>query len=387
MKGISELVFHNVKRSPVRGMMTVLAVAICLVAFLLIRTVSAGWTDQVAQTPDNRVITRHKMGWLGTLPVHYVENVAGFAGVKRTLGVSWGELSLPGDKLLEFESAAVQAPPFVAMHHELRAPEQEKQAFISERRGALVSAELADELGWKVGDIVHFKGGNFTGDIVLTVSSVFESSRRGFARRAVYYHWEYYNEMLRPGLKDRVNLVVAEVEDPRRGAQIARAVDAAFENGENQTISQEDQAVNAQLVGEFSAILGALDFVSVLVLGIVSLVLGNTLAMTVRERRREYGTLRAIGFLKKHVIALIIGEAALLGLLGGALGLALAVPLVGQAASRYLAESIGLAPLVVSLELTALTLAIGGAAGALAGLVPALQLIRSHVVESLRSVG
>lgn len=387
MRSMTGFVLHNVKRSPVRGAMTVVAVAICLVAFLLIRTVSAGWTDQVAQTPDNRVLTRHKMGWLGTLPVHYVDTIAGVAGVRRTLGVSWGGLALPIDRLVEFESIAVQAEPFVAMHHEIVAPDAEKQAFIAERRGAMVSAELAEELGWKVGDIVHFKGANFTGDIVLTISSIFGSSRRGFARRSVYYHWEYYNEMLLPSSKDRVNLIVAEVEEPRQGAQIARTIDVAFENGDNQTFSQEDQAVNAQLVGEFGAILSALDFVSVLILGIVSLVLGNTLAMTARERQKEYGTLRAIGFLKKHVIAFIMGEAALLGLAGGVLGLALAVPLVGQAASRYLSESTGLQPLDLSLNLTLLTLLTGAAIGAAAGLVPALQLTRTHVVDSLRRVG
>jgi putative ABC transport system permease protein len=127
--------------------------------------------------------------------------------------------------------------------------------------------------------------------------------------------------------------------------------------------------------------------VSLLILGIVVLVLGNTLAMTVRERRKEYATLRAIGFSRKQVSVLILGEAALLGLVGGVVGLALAFPLVGQAASRYLEQSLQLQPLDISLESALLTLSLGWILGVLASVFPAFRLTRENVVESLRRVG
>jgi putative ABC transport system permease protein len=387
MKSLTGLVLHNARRSPVRGAMTIVAVAICLVAFLLIRTVSSGWTEQVRETPDNRVVTRHKMGWLGALPIHYVQTIRDFAGVKRAVGASWGGLKLPLDRLVEFESIAVQAQPFVDMHYELKAPAEQKRAFVEDRRGALVSLELAREFGWKPGDIVHFKGSSFAVDVVLTISGIYESARKGFARRAVYFHWEYYNELLPEPEQDKVNIVAAEVVDPTQGARIARAIDIQFDQGTSQTFSQEDQAVNAQLVGEFSGILSALDFVSVLILGIVALVLGNTLAMTLRERRKEYGTLRAIGFLKKHVMAFVLGEAAIIGLVGGLLGLALSVPLVGQAASKYLQQQFQLPPLEISIESALLTVLLGTALGAIASVLPAYQMTREHIVDSLRRVG
>lgn len=387
MKSFTGLVFHNAKRAPVRGAMTIVAVSICLVAFLLIRTVSAGWTEQVRQTPDNRVVTRHKMGWLGTLPVHYVQTIREFGGVKRAMGASWAGLKLPLDRLVEFESIAVDAEPFVEMHYELHAPAEQKRAFLEDRRGALVSAELASEFGWKPGDIVHFKGASFNGDMALTISGIYQSARKGFARRAVYLHWAYFNELLPEHEQDRVNIVATEIDDPSQGARIARAIDIAFDHGGSQTFSQEDQAVNAQLVGEFGAILKALDFVSVLILGIVALVLGNTLAMTVRERRKEYGTLRAIGFLKRHVMGFIVGEAALLGFVGGALGLLLSYPLVSQAASRYLEQNLQLAPLEISLGAAGSTLLLGTLLGAGASVGPAYRLAREHIVDSLRRVG
>jgi putative ABC transport system permease protein len=367
--------------------MTIVAVALCLVAFLLIRTVSAVWTDQVRQTPDNRVVTRHKMGWMGTLPIHYVQSVREMQGVRQAVGVSWGMLMLPLDRQVEFDSNAVEAKPFIDMHYELNAPAEEKQAFIEDRQGALVSVELAKEFGWHRGDVVHFRGTGFAGELALNISGIFESSRRGFARRSVYFHWEYVNEVIPAAERDRVNIIAAEITDPFQGARIAQAIDIAFDRGDSQTFSQQDQAVNAQLVGEFGAILSALDFVSVLILGIITLVLGNTLAMTVRERKKEYGTLRAVGFKPRHVITVILGEATLLGLLGGLLGLFLAFPLIGNVASSYLEKSVHLPPLEISSEQAFLTIAIGAVLGGTAAVIPAWRQTQEEIVDALRSIG
>jgi putative ABC transport system permease protein len=115
--------------------------------------------------------------------------------------------------------------------------------------------------------------------------------------------------------------------------------------------------------------------------------LGNTVAMIVRERRKEYGTLQALGFLRRHIVAFVVGEAALLGLTGGVLGLLIAYPLVSQAASRYLEESVRLSPLHISVNSALLTVIMGVLLGAVAGIIPAYHLTRAQIVASLRGVG
>ncbi|HTV23163.1 MAG TPA: ABC transporter permease [Polyangiaceae bacterium] len=384
---LGKLTLRNARRSPFRGMLTIVAVAISLVAFILIRAVSSGWTEQVKQTPANRVVTRHKMGWQGTLPVHYVQSVAGLAGVHRVMGARWAGLSLPGDRMVEFESTAVDAEAFSEMHYELKAPPEQKAEFVADRRGAMVSAELARELGWKVGDILHFKTQEPGQEVVLTVSAIFESARKGFARRVVYFHWAYWNELQLPGERDRINIVVAEVDDPSQGARTAQSIDMMFDATDASTLSQEDQAVNAQLVGEFSAILTTLDYVSIMILGVVLLIIGNTQAMAVRERRKEYGTLRAIGFPTRDVMLVVLGESVALGLVAGSAGLLISYPLVTRAASQYLEETLRLAPLEISPTLALVTLCIGGVLGALGAVFPAYRLSRIQIVEALAHVG
>ncbi len=119
--------------------------------------------------------------------------------------------------------------------------------------------------------------------------------------------------------RHKIGLISAEIVDPAQGAELAKSIDAHFDEQDDQTFTQEDQALNASFVGMFGALLHAIDIVSVLVLGIVILVVGNTVAMAVRERVQEYGTLRAVGFSPNRLAFLICGEAVVLGGLGGSL--------------------------------------------------------------------
>jgi putative ABC transport system permease protein len=386
MDGWFGLVLRNAGRSPLRGAMTIAAVAVSLVAFILVHSVNDGWVAQVEQTPDNRVITRHRSGWRGKLPLRYVQTVRESAGVRRAMGASWAFFKLPEDRQVSFESIAVEAEPFVAMHYELEAPEPEKLAFVANRRGALVSLELAQEFSLKIGQVVHFRHPAVPGTVELAVEGIFQSRRAGFAQRAIYLHWEYLNELLPETDQNLINIIAAEVLDPSQGARIAAAIDIALDRGAGQTFTQEDQAVNAQLVGQFGAILAALNAVGYLILGIVLLVLSNTMAMVVRERTKEYGALRALGFLRKHLLGMVVAEASLLGLFGGILGLALAFPLVQQAASGYLQKEMSVAPLSVSLQSAVTALVIGALLGALAGAIPGYRLSSQRVVDALRRV-
>jgi putative ABC transport system permease protein len=121
----------------------------------------------------------------------------------------------------------------------------------------------------------------------------------------------------------------------------------------------------------------------------MGLILGNTIAMGVRERTNEYGVLRAIGFLPKHLVTFIVGEALVIGLIGGVLGVLLSYPLVEQGMGRWLEENMGawfpffdVSPAVAGAAL-GLSLALSLAAA----IIPARSAARLHVIDSLRRVG
>jgi putative ABC transport system permease protein len=367
--------------------MTVFAMAVTLVAFVTLRSVSEAWTRQVQETPNNRVVSRHKIGWSQSLPLNYAEEVRQMPGVRQAMGGRWAGLKHPTHTTGWFEATAVQAAPFVAMHYELVAPEAQKQAFLADRRGVLISQELAEEFGLKLGDTFHLLGTFLPGDWEFAVRSIYTSTRHGFAQRAIWFHYEYFNERLPPDEKDRIGIISAEVIDPSQGAEIARAIDLHFDGGDDQTYTQEDQALNASFVGMFGALLEAIDVVSVLILGIVAMLIGNTIAMGVRERTQEFGVLRAIGFRPKHIVGLVLGESALLGFAGASFGLLLAYPLVKGGVGRFLKETMELPAVELQASSALMALGLGVLLALLGALGPAYRTTQLSVVGSLRHVG
>lgn len=381
------LTWRNARRNPVRSLMTVLSVAVTLVAFLLLRSVSSAWTRQVDETPNNRVVSRHRIGWSQTLPVHYVEEVRHIAGIRHAMGARWAGLRPPDTRVERFETTAVHAATFMAMHSEIVAPEVEKRSFVEDRRGALVSRELAKKNGWKLGDIIHLNGGHLPGQWEFTVRCIYESTRHGFAQRSLWFHYEYLNERIPEKERNRISVISAEVEDPSRGAELAKAVDAHFDEQDDQTFTQEDRALNASFIGMYGALLDAIDTVSLLVLAIVVLIVGNTIVMAVRERIPEYGTLRAMGFSPRLLTRLIVGEAAVLGALGGVVGVGLATLSIRTYLGRYLEEAMNLNHVEVTWQLALTCLAAASALGALAAALPAYRMNKLEVTSALRDIG
>jgi len=383
--GLFGLALRYVRGSLLRGGMTIAAVAVCLVGYLLLRTVGRAWTEQVAQTPNNRVVTRHKLGWAKDLPARYAETIRGMPGVETAVGIRWTGLKHPRTTGKVLDSFAVESAQFVEMHYELEAPPEQKRAFVADRQGALVSEELAREFGWKVGDAVRFES-VFGASFDLNVSCVFKSTRYGFARKVIWFHGEYFNEAVTGDARERISLVSARIADPRQGARIARAIDAHFDDADDRTFSQEDKALTASSTGRFAAILEALELVSVLVLGVVALILGNTMAMSVRERENQYGTLRAIGFRPQHIAGIVLAEAGVIGLAGGALSLAVSYPLLERGVSRYFEQLLDLPPLELSLANAAGAVVFSLLLGLIATSLPAYRLSRRGVVEAMRHI-
>src|SRR5215208_4108582 len=103
--------------------------------------------------------------------------------------------------------------------------------------------------------------------------------------------------------KDQVGWIVTRINDPARAGEISKRIDKMFEERDTQTITMSEKAMTQSFMGMISAILTAIDWVTLAIGVIIVLILGNTIAMAVRERTVEYGCLRAIGFRARHIAA------------------------------------------------------------------------------------
>ncbi|HEU4534942.1 MAG TPA: FtsX-like permease family protein, partial [Polyangiaceae bacterium] len=372
------LALRNVWRNRFRAALTALGVAVTVVTFVLLRTIIWAYTMGAEVAAKDRVVTRHKVTFVMPLPRRYVDVVAAAPGVTRATWANWFGGKDPKHENEFFSTLAVDPTTYFEVYDEMRVPAAQLEAFRQDRRAAIVGDVVARKLGWKVGDKVSLASQIFPGDWEFHVVGVYEATRKSVDRSQFIFHFDYLNESLPPARRDQIGWVVSRVADPGRTADVGLAIDRVFDEKDVQTLSQSEGAFNASFLGMFSAVLKAIDAVSIAILLVMGLILGNTVAMGVRERTHEYGTLRAIGFLPRHVAGLVFGEALATGALGGLLGLALAYPIVEQGMGRFIEENMGgfFPYFQIAPATAALALGLALALGALAALVPAYRASR-----------
>jgi len=266
---------------------------------------------------------------------------------------------------------------------------QQKQAWFENRRGALVGDALAKKEGWKVGDKITLTGSIYPGDWEFFISGIYTTTTTNVDRSTLYFHWDYMNESLSARRKDQVGWILTNIDDPGASGRISKEIDAKFEQRDLQTVTMSEAALNQSFLGMFSAILKAVDIVSIVMILIMGLIVGNTIAMGVRERTSEYGVLRAIGFQPKHVARFVLVEGAVIGVLGGLVGVLLAYPVVNAGMGRVIEENMGnmFAQFRVQSDIAVFAFVLAALLGLLAAILPARNASRLQVVEALRRVG
>lgn len=380
---------RNLKRSWFRTVFTVLGAAVALIAFIMIRTILWSWNAAAEYAASDRLATRHKVSFIMQLPKRYISDVRGVQGVKAATYANWFGARIPTKPDEFFANLAVDQESFLEVIDEAVVDDASKQRWKEDKKGALVGDVLAKKMGWKVGDRVVLEGTIYPGDWEFNVSGIYTASRKSLDRSQFLFHWDYMNDSLPPGRRDEIGWIMARIGDVNRSGEISKSIDAIFDERDKQTVTMSERAMNVSFMAGFSAILTALDLVSVIILGIMLLILGNTIAMGVRERTREYAVLRAIGFEPWHIRFFVIAEAVALGVIAGLAGVGLAYPFINNVMGRALEENMGaMFPYFrVEPSTAGLAVVIAIVLAVTASLLPSVQAGRVSVIEALRRVG
>jgi putative ABC transport system permease protein len=393
------LALKNVARNRFRALLTVSGVAVAIITFVLLRTVVWAWTSGADAAAKDRVVTRHKVTFVMTLPKRYMDDVVAVPHVRLATFANWFGGKDPKHDKEFFAALAVDAKTFFDVYSEMSVPKDKLEAWKADRKGAIVGDVLAKKLGWKVGDSINLESGIYgagpgssAGNAPMpwqfTIDGIYEATAKSVDRSTFVFHWDYLNDTVPDRRKDQIGWIVSRVDNPSAAADVGVAIDKVFDVKDTQTLSQDERAFNTSFLAGVSAILTAVDWISVVILVIMMLILGNTIAMGVRERTNEYGVLRALGFLPKHLVGFILGEAMLIGGAGGVLGVLLSYPVVEQGLGRWLEENMGsffpYFRIQASIALVAVGLAV--VLGAVAAAIPAYRTAKLHVTDALRRV-
>jgi putative ABC transport system permease protein len=193
-------------------------------------------------------------------------------------------------------------------------------------------------------------------------------------------------------IDNEIDLIVAKVEDTETPEIVADRIEQALRKDRNEKVGEEDFSVQTPLEA-ISAVNQILIAINVVVIGIamISIFVGgigiaNTMYTSVLERKKEIGTMKAIGARNSNVLTIFLIEAGLLGFVGGAIGVGIGLGIAFSVSS--IANSVfGSNILAVKLSIPLISFAMGFSflIGILSGFFPSYQASRLSPVEALRS--
>lgn len=385
------LSFRNVTRNKTRLVLTVVGVAIAILAFLVFRTVIWAFSVGIEAAAKDRIATRDSVSFIMRLPRVYADKIAAVPGVVAVTWADWFGGQDPRDKSNFFGTFAVDQRTYLDVYPEISVSAEAKQQFQSDRQAALFGDVLAKKMKIKEGDKVTLQSQIYPGEWEFHVAGIYHATAKTVDRSSVFFRWDYFNDRIpetNPN-HNRIGWILSRIDDPSKSAQISKTIDTLFDSGDNQTITMSERALQMSFMGFFGAILAVINVVSIVILGIMMLILGNTIAMNVRERTSEYGSLLAIGFQPRHIGAFIVLESAFVGLVGGLVGL-----LFGWLLINGLGPVLEEGPMAIYFPFFQLTTptALAGVGlavvlGAVAAAIPAYRASRLSVTDALRRVG
>jgi putative ABC transport system permease protein len=355
-------------------------------AFIFLRTVVDLFYYGAASAQVDRLIVRNKVAITQPLPLSYFSRIAALPGVTEVTHQSWFGGTMGDSRRDFFPTLAIDPGSFLKVYSEYRVPPEQFSAFQADPCGALVGRKLAQRFGWQVGRRLTLKSQIYPGEWTFNIRGIYDGARPEVDTTALVFPYRCLNERLSANWKDQVGLFSVRVDDPARSAQVAAAIDGMFANSPYATLTESERAFQLGFVAMSSSILTAVKLVSNVILLIILLVIGNTIAMGVRERTRDISTLRAMGFRPRHVVLFVLVESAVLGVASGVLG-SLVAPSMIEGFMRAIASQFGPMPEHVVRARTLLMAALAALGVSLLGAVgPAIRSLRVPVAEGLRKV-
>ncbi|USX22648.1 ABC transporter permease [Oxalobacteraceae bacterium OTU3REALA1] len=380
------LIVKNSLRHKLRTSLTILGLVVAIFAFGLLQTVIDAWYAGAEGASNTTLVTRNKTSLVFPLPLSYEARIRAVPGVTGVGYANWFQGTYKDPKNF-FAQFAISGDSYLEIYPDYLLPPDQRAAFLRDRKGALVGRKLADQFGFKVGDVIPLKGTIYPGDWELVVRGIFDGRQSTTNTATLFLHWDYVNESLKKTLPRRANQIgvyVVRIDEPENAAAISAAIDKEFSNSLAETLTETEKAFQLGFVSMSEAIVMAIRVVSFVVIVIIAAVMANTMAMSARERLGEYATLKALGFGPGFLTAMILGESLLLSLFGAALGIVILFPF-----AAFLGSVMGtMFPVFEVTRLTVLQQILAALAiGLVAAIAPTLRAARINIVEGLRSIG
>jgi putative ABC transport system permease protein len=379
------LLWAQLFRKKTRTVLTLLSVLVAFLLFGLLQAVQIAFESGADTADAKRLLTTARYSIIEPLPLAYRPRIERVPGVVAVANADWFGAKYQNESNA-FPVFAVDPARYLAMYPEFTVAAAHREAFVRTRTGALAGTRLAERYGWRVGQKlplaseIHTRtDGSLDWEFDLVGLLDAEDPAVRGNTDVVLINVAYFDEARQFG-RGKTGWYIVRVADAEQARGIAGEIDRQFANSPDETKTQPEKefAVGfAKQIGDVGALVTR---ILIAVFFTILLLTGNTMAQSIRERVPELAILKTLGFSDRAVTLLVLGEALLLLVLGGAAGMAAAVSLMpmlnGATGGRF-------PPLFVAVETWGLAGLVALALAVAIGLPPALRVRRLRIVDAL----
>ena len=377
-------VLANLFHKKTRTWLTLLSVVMAFVLFGLLQSLNLVFSASPDFIGATRLVTQSRVSFTQSLPMRMVPEMDAIPGVQRVMYQQWfGAVFRENPQIFAF---AVDPVRLHDVYPEWVMPEEHWNAFRDTRTAMIAGRLLAEQYGWKVGDKIPLQSNIFpqkngSKDWTFDLVGIYDGKDDQWRQQTaggMYINHAYFAEATQFG-GGNAGIFVLRLEDPDMAESVAMTVDKRYENSADETKTQTEKDFQVGFLKQLGDIGLIVRWILFAVFFTLLLVVGNTMAQSVRERVPQFAVLKTLGFSDNSVLGFVLAETVALCTIGGLLGLSIATAL-GAAISKVAGPMM---PVAVDGRVWATGAVAIVVLSLVVGLLPALRARRLKIVDAL----
>ena len=381
---MKKLIWRNLRRNPLRTLLTISSVALALFLF----TVGSAFLAAIESTEGtsaSRIVVRHRVSLTFSLPESYQQRLTTLDRVEAVTPLQWfGGTYIDSKPENFFPRFGSDPATLFDVFDDYQIDDAALEAWRADRAGFIAGRILAEKYDWQIGDRITIKGDIFPLDLDLTLSGIFEQPDAESQEKQIFFHRRYMEEAMgNPGIIGTYWLKLDAAESVPAVTQDAEEM---FANSAAPVRAETEEAFALsflEMLGNVRLLLGAIGLAIIISILFIT---ANTMAMAARDRTREVAVLRTLGFQRGQVTSMVLFESLLVGILGALLGAGLGGFLVSGIAKVMENIFPVFGTMQASPSILGIALAIGLVIGLISGVIPAFAASGRTIVDGLRRV-
>jgi putative ABC transport system permease protein len=376
-------VIANLGRKKSRTILTLLSIVTAFLLFGLLQAVNVLFSAGADFVGATRLVTQARVSFTTSLPMRLLPQIESVPGVESVMWAQWfGGVWQENTQLFVL---ATDPGRIRAVYPEYVMPEAQWKAFAETRTSMIAGRNLANQYGWKIGQKIPIASNIFpqkdgSKNWAFDLVGIYDGKDAEWQRNTnvAWINFAYFDEanLFARGLAGTFTI---RLQDADQAAQVASTIDAMFENSPDETKTQTEKDFNLGFIKQIGDIGLIVRWILFAVFFTLLLVVGNTIAQSVRERIPELAILKTLGFGDRAILGFVLTEAAALCAIGGLLGLGIATPL-GVAITHGTGGNL---PIAVDQRVWLTGIAAIVLLSLAVGLLPALRAARLTIVDAL----